>query len=245
MRVGSAALIGAVIALLATHTTATAQTITQRISARVSLSTAPIVCVDPAAPQSHGLDIDGTAFFLSQTGEVLTAAHVLQDFMPEGKLHKCVVAIAFQVGGWNSKEHSYRSFRFDLTKCQIDAARDIGLCTTDVDLTQVGEGEFEPPTLQLDTRRPSDVEEVAFSGFPVVASTPVTARGTVASYSPNLLIIDCDAAWPGNSGSPVYDSKGDVLGMILSTTMQTGFNNAVPSVAIAAFIKAHPLLPNN
>ena len=116
-------------------------------------------------------------------------------------------------------------------------------------------------------------EEVAFTGFPigmVLGLYPVTHRGIVAALSPVVIpqlgsekltnemirslrdpydVLQLDAtAYPGNSGSPVYDQRsGAVIGVINSVFVKgtkesalqhpTGITYAIPVRFVKALLK--------
>lgn len=58
-------------------------------------------------------------------------------------------------------------------------------------------------------------------------------------------MLDC-IAWPGASGSPVYDSDGAVRGVLLSTgrDSSTGLSFARPASIVTAFLREHGISPS-
>jgi S1-C subfamily serine protease len=116
-------------------------------------------------------------------------------------------------------------------------------------------------------------EEVAFTGFPigmVLGLYPVTHRGIVSALSPVVIpqlgsknltnkmiqtlrdpydVLQLDAtAYPGNSGSPVYDRRsGEVIGVINSVFVKgtkesalehpTGITYAIPVKFVKALLR--------
>ena len=84
-----------------------------------------------------------------------------------------------------------------------------------------------------------DGTPVAFTGFPLEFLFPVTSKGNVGGYAPfsDRLVID-KSAWPGASGSPVYDANGNVIGMITEAGINygSGLAYALPSSSILRFL---------
>ena len=131
------------------------------------------------------------------------------------------------------------------------------------------------PPLELgDDNAVADGQDIAFTGFPIGAILglfPATHRGIVATRVPiaiplpgvdgldatvikqleePFLVFQLDAtAYPGNSGSPLYDAEtGAVLGVISSTFVKSsrervlsdpsGITYAIPATHIAALLEA-------
>jgi V8-like Glu-specific endopeptidase len=207
---------------------------------------APVVCIhSETAPAPTS---DGTAIFISKTGEFVTPAHVLDDFAKGHPLADCArAAVEVPIGGWHPGPVNFQWYAFDVDKCEVDAAGDIAHCATLEDLTSAAEGKFAPKAVTFDSDWKDEGTFVAFTGFPAYTVTPITSRGSIAAYVPiengvTRQLID-KAAWPGSSGSPVYDESGRVLGMIVGAGVgrESGVASAVPSDAIISFLRDHPL----
>jgi serine protease Do len=111
------------------------------------------------------------------------------------------------------------------------------------------------PALAIgDSSRVSEGQSIAFTGFPigsVLGFTPVTHRGIVSAITPIVIPVDhvsqlnapnrtrltrgsfpvfqLDAtAYPGNSGSPVFDSEsGEVIGIVNMVLVKAGKESAL------------------
>jgi S1-C subfamily serine protease len=84
-----------------------------------------------------------------------------------------------------------------------------------------------------------DGTPVAFTGFPLGFLFPVTSKGYVGGYAPfsDRLVID-KSAWPGASGSIVYNGDGDMMGMITEAGIDygSGLAYALPVNSILKFL---------
>lgn len=149
----------------------------------------------------------------------------------------------------------------------------------DIALLRILSSERFPP-LQLTTARESrEGQAIAVTGFPipgVLGLYPVTHRGIVAAITPfarpagsnqqldaaivrrlrnNFAVLQLDiTAYPGNSGSPVYDAdSGEVLGVVNSVLVRggreralsspSGITYAVPVQHLRPFLKRHNIIP--
>ena len=85
-------------------------------------------------------------------------------------------------------------------------------------------GDFVPPEVfSISRRNPSILQEVYVSGYPFgneVSSSVKVTKGIVSSLSGvgnNISNIQIDAALqPGNSGGPIFDSNGTVIGVAVA-----------------------------
>jgi hypothetical protein len=223
-------------------------------------SVTPVVCVraqqspqtqsgsPPSSPRAPAYQsvIDGTAFFISRRGDFITAGHVLDDFGPGRPLANCPLTVWYEgaivPGGFGGV-----AFVAALSDCIRDFDLDIAHCHTINDMTKMGSGRYAPRPVEFDTRQRDDGTAVAITGFPLFNTRPVSSRGYIGSYpldarGPVQMVID-RAAWPGGSGSPVYDSHGKVLGMLEQTGegVASGISGARTSFAITKFLAARPI----
>lgn len=136
------------------------------------------------------------------------------------------------------------------------------------------------PALRLgDSHRVREGENYAFTGFPlgeVLGLRPVTHRGLIAAITPIIMPVNSDGqlnarlikrmrspfmvfqldatAYPGNSGSPVFDMEsGEVIGVINSVFVKgskenaierpSGITYAIPSQFVRDLLVEAKLLP--
>ena len=110
----------------------------------------------------------------------------------------------------------------------------------DVAVLEVGGPSDLPPALVLDGDGVDSGQGIRLIGFP--AATPFTTEGTVASVSPEALLLDLEVD-PGASGSPVVDDHGHVVGQVFGVTSD-GFGVATPTaVLLAAMDQTRPVDP--
>jgi S1-C subfamily serine protease len=170
----------------------------------------------------------GTGFVIGNGQYVVTNDHVLPTLLDEALLQKMAVFIG---SGKNAKvreaEIVATSSLYDLAILKISGAALPAMTLSD--------GDFY-----------ADGSYIAFTGFPiggVLGLYPVTHRGIIASVTPTVipaasagqinlkmlkrmrnpyLVYQLDAtAYPGNSGSAMYDMKtGDVIGIINKVFVQ-------------------------
>lgn len=164
----------------------------------------------------------GTGFVVGDGRYVITNAHVLPELLAVEELEKLAV-FAGQEGRADTRLAE---------SVAIDVVHDLALLKVD--------GTPLPPLRLGDSDRVREGQEIVFTGFPigtVLGLYPVTHRGIVSALtpiaqpmqsarqlSPQLIkrlntpfeVFQLDAtAYPGNSGSPLYDPKsGDVLGVL-------------------------------
>ena len=216
----------------------------------IKRNVAPIACMEAAdSGVRRPSRIAGTAFFTTADGEFLTAAHVISDIL-RGALNAapagCAAPVVYlPVTEWpsGSNEFNARWYAFDSGRCVLDKTQDLALCVTrnspSADLKRT------IPTASFDNAPHPDGTAVAFTGFPLNAIQPMTARGHVAMYSSRDELIVDQSAWPGVSGCPVYLVDGRVIGMVIQRGTGDGTGRAIvrTSVAIQEFVvKARPTM---
>lgn len=229
-------------------------------------SVAPVLCVrtvqpqlqpSPQQPQPNAQRlqtgpqfqplIDGTAFFITGRGDFITAAHVANDFAPGRPLAGCQMMIWFASAAGIPGSFNAEAFAVEASNCVNDENLDLARCRTIDDLTKVYDGHFEPEPVEFESNQRDDGTAIAVTGFPLFSLTPITSRGYIGGYpldsrGPVQMVID-RAAWPGGSGSPVYDSRGKVLGLLdqAGEGAASGISVARTSFAISTFLAAHPI----
>ncbi|MDD2759333.1 MAG: serine protease [Methylomonas sp.] len=196
----------------------------------------------------------GTGFAVADGRLVVTNAHVTAKELDTAHLER--FAVFFRQDGQE------RMQLVDLVA--TDEEHDLALLNLD-------EGRL--PALELgDSTRVREGELYAFTGYPigmVLGLYPVTHRSIISAISPNAIpviaskqlnvkmlktlatpydVFQLDAtAYPGNSGSPLYDiDTGKVMGIINKVFVQSskenaishpsGISYAIPSVHIAQLL---------
>lgn len=176
----------------------------------------------------------GTGFVVDNGHLVVTNYHVLPDKLDDARREELAV---YSGRGKRARRHSARIIA-------KDERHDLALLYISVPL----------PAMKLSDRDSMrEGTEIAFTGFPlgmVLGLYPVTHRGIVSAISPmappqpgsRTLTADViramrdpydvyqlDAtAYPGNSGSPVFDQRsGDVLAVINSVLIKSGKEAAI------------------
>jgi len=207
---------------------------------------APIVCLRPPQPGQTVRDkvVDGSVFFISARGDFLTAGHALTDFAKDHPLAGCDPVVWFDIST-DGATMTVEAFKVDLSNCVSDPVMDVARCKTIGDLTTYDNGKFKPNFVTLDGDRRPDGTPIAVTGFPLFNTVPITSRGYIAGYhnDPRGLLVLDHAAWPGDSGSPVYDENGKVVGMMIlaGENFAAGLSYAVSGAALLSFMAAHPM----
>lgn len=203
----------------------------------------------------------GTGFVVADGRHVLTNAHVLRG---RGKKNESeILAVFFKAG---DKDHLRAA-----TPVAVDGKHDVAL----LKIT----GEPRPSLILGDSSRVREGELYAFTGFPigmVLGLYPVTHRALISSITPIAIptlrasrldpglirrlhdpyrVFQLDAtAYPGNSGSPLYDpASAVVVGIINSVfvkeskenllTHPSGISFAIPIRYARRLLEKRGLLP--
>mgnify|MGYP001818301377 CR=1 FL=1 len=199
-----------------------------------------------------------TGFVVGNGRQVITNAHVIPEKLDLENNQSLAI---FAGRGASAKARAVRVVR-------TDEEHDLALL------------EFQGPALPAlelgDSNSVREGQEVAFTGFPigmVLGLYPVTHRGIVSAITPiarpvenartlnaaqlkrlrnRFDALQLDAiAYPGNSGSPVYDPKtGKVLGVLNSVFVKesresvlerpSGISYAIPALHVRALLAARP-----
>jgi V8-like Glu-specific endopeptidase len=215
--------------------------------ASMKRSIVPVICVKPhAANERFTPIVDGTGFFTTRSGEFLTAAHVVRDFSSGGSLQGCAMGVWFTSGSDAPGRIQFQMF--PMRRCALDNDADIARCATD-DLSGLSGGKSGPLPVKIDSSTRPDGSPIAVSGYPLSSLLPITSRGFIGGYiidsrDASQIILD-RAAWPGGSGSPVYDAHGSVLGLVTKAGegAASGISFARSASTIVHFLSTHPLPP--
>lgn len=165
-----------------------------------------------------GGSVSGTGFVVDREGYILTASHIF-DAGLKG------VAIALPGRTPMPAELWDR-----------DKRRDIAILKVSVS---------DLPALSFAGAIPRQAEEILLFGFPhadVLGAGQVTVtRGIVSAFNERLQMLQIDAASnPGNSGGPVVNSRGEVVGMLIGGLREAaGLNFVVPAAALKEFAEGY------
>lgn len=166
----------------------------------------------------------GTGFVVANGRQVVTNHHVLPELIDHARRETLAV---FSGRGSKANVHPAKIVKSDPEH--------------DLVLLEIGNGPLPPMSLASETRI-REGEEIAFTGFPigtVLGLYPVTHRGIISAITPIVIpsnnskdltakqimrmrnryeVYQLDGtAYPGNSGSPVYDVRsGKVVGVLNS-----------------------------
>ena len=201
----------------------------------------------------------GTGFAVATGTTIVTNAHVVPDALDAAR--KEVLAIV--VPGPSADLSQVREAR----QAAVDASSDLAL----LELT----GDPLPPLQLRDSDTVHEGQEILMTGFPIGAILgpfPATHRGMISAITPIAIpqrnsvdlnptlirrltigsfpVFQLDAtAYPGNSGSPIYDpATGEVLGIVnmvfvkgtkeAALTQPSGITYAVPSKHLEALLRS-------
>ncbi len=198
----------------------------------------------------------GTGFVVADGRHVVTNAHVVPESL-DTEHHEFLAVL---IGGSGPEAEVRRA-----AVVSVDKSHDLALIKM--------EGRALPSLRLGDSRRVREGELYAFSGFPigmVLGMRPVTHRGIISAITPIAIpqistkhldsgmierlrspynVFQLDAtAYPGNSGSPVYDTEnGVVMGVInrvfIKESKETvlekpsGISYAIPSRYVWALLR--------
>ncbi|HLX30545.1 MAG TPA: serine protease [Casimicrobiaceae bacterium] len=199
----------------------------------------------------------GTGFAIGDGRTIVTNAHVLPTELDVA--HEEALAILVPAAGGRDAEVRTAS------QLAIDPAVDLALLHFD--------GDPLPPLTLRDPDRVREGDEILMTGFPlgaVLGPFAATHRGMVAAITPIAIpqavasnlsaslvhrlqsgpfrVFQLDlTAYPGNSGSPIYDPKtGEVLGIVnmvfvkgtkeAALTNPSGITYAIPAQHLAALL---------
>ncbi len=201
--------------------------------------------------------LQGTGFVVADGLHILTNAHVVPDAIDYSKYETLSVFVRQQ------GKIEYRRAK----QVAVDEQHDVAI------LKIVGQP--LPPLALGDSTKVREGELFAFTGFPigfVLGLHPVTHRGIVSAISPVVIpahssrqlnadmisrlkatynVFQLDAtAYPGNSGSPLYDiHTGHVVGIVNKVFVQqskenllthpSGISYAIPIRYAKALLKAN------
>jgi len=204
----------------------------------------PIVCTQVDEKNEWQIKrIIGTGFLINREGYFLTAGHVVLEWEKiSAAFGPCFPAVYIPKTPWGERNRKavaqVRWSRFD--ECKYESGADVAVC-------KLLENPFTNPIISKNVTplklgsivNHADGSPVAFTGFPLGFHVPVTSKGYIAAYSggDKKLLID-KSAWPGASGSPVYDADGKVIGLLIATGLAegAGLTYAEPADVVLEFL---------
>ncbi|MGO4814438.1 serine protease [Cupriavidus sp. 2MCAB6] len=173
--------------------------------------------------KSHdGMLRSGTAFFVAQSGEMLTSAHVVRGCR--------------QIDVWPADLKSVPA-----SVVAIDEQRDLALLATNRPVEMVAR------PIAKSVRRGAPVYTIGFGLTPSTPLVPVMTRGSVRGIvqpEGHRLLVLRAALHEGNSGGPVVDAQGELLGMVVGRyTDKPELSVAVPAQDLAQFLHSMSIAP--
>jgi len=195
------------------------------------------------------VSIEGTGFFVSVDGTFLTADHVIENIVSRQLKNLCPLpAVYIPKSGWimGAPTFTIDFFFFNVQGCTRDKKLDLAVCKSPRDIKRTMPSGATP--VVFETSIQPDGTPIAFTGFPLQHTFPLSSIGTVSGYmmvrderGPREIVMD-KAAWPGASGSPIYLENGKVIGIILLRGIGEGAGRAIgrPSRFIQDVLSSRP-----
>jgi len=177
-------------------------------------------------------EVQGSGFFGLEANLVLTNAHVLGMLRPESQHPKRVEVVI------NSGERDEQKIVGQVLG--VDRATDLALIRV--------KGKDLPEPLKLGTAKDlNETDPVFIFGYPFgdqLGKNVTVSKSSVSSLRKDggtLRQVQVNGGMhPGNSGGPVTDGKGQVVGVAVSGIRNTTINFAVPADAVHSFVRGHP-----
>jgi uncharacterized protein (TIGR03067 family) len=172
---------------------------------------------------------EGSGFFAGQDNMILTNAHVVGMKKNDGKFPQRIDVVV------NSGQEDERSYLGQV----VGADSDLDLAVVRV------EGDQLPPPLKVVAgRNLEETQTVYIFGFPLgrdLGKDITVSKSSISSLRKNdagvLERIQVNGGMhPGNSGGPVVDAKGQVVGAAVAAVRNTQLHFAVPGDSIRDFL---------
>jgi hypothetical protein len=206
---------------------------------KMKYAVAPVDCLAVNGAESKVLDRMGTGFLVSESGDFLTAAHVIRELEKvDPACPKTVITLPAPKWRPEARTEQMRWFPFKSSDCRIDDSIDVAKCKLSEDLSvSIREFHLKIAPVEFEWNLPRDGAQVAFTGFPLKARDPMTFRAGVAAYRMQgrdepipELVLD-HTALTGFSGSPVYLADGRVVAILVGNgrAEATGITIARPA----------------
>ncbi len=204
--------------------------IAPELTQRVKRATAQIRVTFP-----NGETGEGSGFFAIERGLVVSNAHVVGMLHIMEKPRKIDVVI-------NSGEPD--EYHRNAIVLGADQDQDLALLRLD------GEAESLPPPLMVDSQSPlMELQKVYVFGFPFGAQLGkniTVSESSISSFRKNrdgsLHQIQVNGGMhPGNSGGPVVDARGNVIGVSVAVIKGTLINFAIPGEKVRGMVQGRVL----
>lgn len=214
-----------------------------------------VVALGPTPSQVKAgfpFEIFGSGFNIHPSGKVITCSHVVEAFIQTGKekLTSQKPGIEF----FSGQTLQLATYFFFIHKNEMlivwkPVVKVQGNSVEDVALLELSPGAFLPeiqqdyPVIKLERSLVSEGDEILVSGFPLGrmlleelrSATPTNHFGHIAAVLPFPTAVSVDryqldiSANHGNSGSPVINNDGEVIGMLQGGFPEKGIAYATPS----------------
>ena len=172
----------------------------------------------------------GTGFYVSNTGHIISNHHVVE--------------------GCNTVKLTFKGKEVSANVLAVDKMNDLAILKADLTPSKV---------YSVATEDASLLEDIIIAGYPLgkkVSAAIKTSKGSItalAGYGDNYSEFQTDAALnQGNSGGPIMDQKGNVVGVAVANYGKNAgvesFNFGIKSSTLKTFANANGLKflpPNN
>jgi hypothetical protein len=180
-----------------------------------------------------GETAEGSGFFAMEPGIVLTNAHVVGML---GKTSKPPRSIDVVIGSGEADEVAVKA-----RVVGVDRANDLAVLKVDGDKKRWP----APLTVELDMSNLSELQKVYIFGFPLgsgLGKEITASESSISSFRKDrdgaLFQIQLNGGLhPGNSGGPIVDSRGVVVGVAVSGIRGTQLHFAVPGDKIRGIVE--------
>lgn len=165
-----------------------------------------------------GRVFSGSGFFVSGPGLILTNEHVVD--------HPGEIEVVMDSGTTRERTYTARVL-------EVDRSADLALLQIKADRL--------PEPLQIgNTAGLRETHDVYIFGFPLgeqLGKEITVSKSSVSSIRRGELQLN-GGLHPGNSGGPVVDVKGDVVGVAVAVIKGTQINFAIPTDMVRSFLRS-------
>jgi S1-C subfamily serine protease len=214
--------------------------------------------VQVVVPLQNGKTSVGSGFWVDERGYIATCWHVVSDNPTASLTVQSAIDPLFDLKKNNMIFSNWETF--SATVIAKDEINDLALLKIDGDPFVARKGtpikignttltaHYKQSILKTDLPEPG--EKILLAGYPLGRPYPIVQEGIVASvahslpeFGPTLKILVSTVANPGNSGGPVIDSNGKVIGVLEGgLPSRPSRDPAQAQSGIAVVVPAHFLL---